>query len=283
MIRIITDSAADFFPAELARLDITCVPMQVVFGADSYIDGQTLTPELFWQRLTAGENPKTSQPSPDAFLSVFEAAKAAGDEVVCVLLSSALSGTMQSALIARDMAGYAPIYIVDSLMAAVAQKLLVLHACRLRDEGQLSAARIAEQLEALRPRIRLYACLDTLDYLARGGRIPRAAASLGSMVRFKPLVTLSADGHVELAGKGIGLHRATEALIRLVEANEIDRSFPVFPIYSHTPEHCLAFIRKLNDAGIACDEAAILPIGATIATHIGPGAFGIVFVSWGET
>lgn len=281
-MRIITDSAADFTPAELERLGVTCVPMQIVFGADSYIDGRTLPPELFWRRLTAGENPKTSQPSPDAFLSVFEEAKAAGEEIVCVLLSSALSGTLQSALIARDMIGYEPIYIVDSLMAAVAQKLLVLHACRLRDEGALSAARIAEQLEALRPRIRLYACLDTLEYLARGGRIPKAAASLGSMVRFKPLVTLTDDGRVELAGKGIGLHRATEALIRLVEAHEIDRSFPVLPIYSHTPEHCLAFVHKLHDVGIACDETAMLPIGATIATHIGPGAFGIVFVSRGE-
>ena len=71
-IRIITDSAADFSPAELERLHVTCVPMQVVFGKDSYTDGQTLTSEIFWQRLTAGENPKTSQPSPDAFLSVFE-------------------------------------------------------------------------------------------------------------------------------------------------------------------------------------------------------------------
>ena len=100
-IRIITDSAADFSPAELERLRITCVPMQVVFGEDSYTDGQTLTPEIFWQRLTAGENPKTSQPSPDAFLSVFEEAKAAGDEVICITIAAVLSGTLQSAMIAR--------------------------------------------------------------------------------------------------------------------------------------------------------------------------------------
>ena len=240
-IRIITDSAADFSPAELEQLRITCVPMQVVFGEDSYTDGQTLTPEIFWQRLTAGENPKTSQPSPDAFLSVFEEAKAAGDEVICITIAAVLSGTLQSAMIAREMADYASIHIIDSLKAAVAQKMLVLHACRLRDEGQLTAAQIAQALSDLRPRIRLFACLDTLEYLARGGRIPKAAASLGTMVRFKPLVTLSEDGHVELAGKGIGMHRATDAVIRLVEGCEIDCSFPVIPIYSHTPENCLAF------------------------------------------
>ena len=277
-IRIITDSAADFSPAELDRLHITCVPMQVVFGEDSYTDGQTLTPDIFWQRLTAGENPKTSQPSPDAFLSVFEDAKAAGDEVICITIAAVLSGTLQSAMIARDMADYAPIYVIDSYKAAVAQKMLVLHACRLRDEGQLTAAQIADELSAFRPRIRLFACLDTLEYLARGGRIPKAAASLGSMVRFKPLVTLSEDGHVELAGKGIGLHRATDAVIRLIADCKIDRSFPVIPIYSHTPENCHAFVRKLNAAGIACGEDDAMPIGATISTHIGPGAFGLVFV-----
>lgn len=277
-IRIITDSAADFSPAELERLRITCVPMQVVFGEDSYTDGQTLTPEIFWQRLTAGENAKTSQPSPDAFLSVFEEAKAAGDEVICITIAAVLSGTLQSAMIAREMADYASIHVIDSLKAAIAQKMLVLHACRLRDEEQFTAAQIAQALSDLRPRIRLFACLDTLEYLARGGRIPKAAASLGTMVRFKPLVTLSEDGHVELAGKGIGMHRATDAVIRLVEGCEIDRSFPVIPIYSHTPENCLAFVRKLNAAGIACEEDGIMPIGATISTHIGPGAFGLVFV-----
>ena len=277
-IRIITDSAADFSPAELEQLRITCVPMQVVFGEDSYTDGQTLTPEIFWQRLTAGENPKTSQPSPDAFLSVFEEAKAAGDEVICITIAAVLSGTLQSAMIAREMADYASIHVIDSIKAAVAQKMLVLHACRLRDEGQLTAAQIAQALSDLRPRIRLFACLDTLEYLARGGRITKAAASLGTMVRFKPLVTLSEDGHVELAGKGIGMHRATDAVIRLIEACEIDRSFPVIPIYSQTPDNCLAFVRKLNAAGIACEEDGIMPIGATISTHIGPGAFGLVFV-----
>lgn len=277
-IRIITDSAADFSPAELEQLRITCVPMQVVFGEDSYTDGQTLTPEIFWQRLTAGENPKTSQPSPDAFLSVFEEAKAAGDEVICITIAAVLSGTLQSAMIAREMADYASIHVIDSLKAAVAQKMLVLHACRLRDEEQFTAAQIAQALSDLRPRIRLFACLDTLEYLARGGRIPKAAASLGTMVRFKPLVTLSEDGHVELASKGIGMHRATDAVIRLIEGCEIDRSFPVIPIYSHTPENCLAFVRKLNSAGIACEEDGIMPIGATISTHIGPGAFGLVFV-----
>lgn len=277
-IRIVTDSAADFTRQELAAHGITCVPMQITFGTDTYTDGLDLTPDVFWQRLISGENPKTSQPSPDAFLSVFEEAKAAGDAVVCVLLSSALSGTLQSAVIAKGMADYEPIHIVDSLTAAIGEKLLVLRACRLRDEGRLSAGEIAAHLEGFRSRIKLFACLDTLEYLARGGRIPQAAASLGALVQLKPLVTVSPDGRVEMAGKAVGRHRAFDAMLRLARAARIDPSYPVIPIYSHQADNCSAFIAKLNQAGIACREADSMPIGATIATHIGPGAYGIVYV-----
>ena len=130
----------------------------------------------------------------------------------------------------------------------------------------------------MRPRIRLYACLDTLEYLARGGRIPKAVASVGSAVRFKPLITLSDEGAVELCGKGIGLHRATEALIKLIEKHTIDRNFPLLPLYTYDSANCDAMIKKLNAAGIECSEADKCAVGATIGTHAGPNAFGVVFV-----
>ena len=125
MIRIITDSAADFSQSELQALSVRCVPMTVSFGEDSYTDGVDLPQEIFWQRMEAGQNPKTSQPSPDAFLREFEAAKDAGDSVVCILISSALSGTMQSALIAAGMVEDLDIALVDSLTATAGQHLLV--------------------------------------------------------------------------------------------------------------------------------------------------------------
>lgn len=279
MIQIITDSAADFSPEELAQRRITCVPMHILFGEDAYTDGVDLSPALFWQRLTGGENPKTSQPSPDDFLTVFKPIAAGGDEAVCVLVSSALSGTLQSAAIAREMApGGASLFLVDSLAAATAQRLLVLRACQLRDEGTLDAAKIARELERFRSRIRLYACLDTLEYLARGGRIPKAAASLGSLVKLKPLVTLSGEGQVALAGKSMGLHRATDALVKLATAHRADPAFPVVPIYAQHARNCAPFIQKLCAAGMPCREEDALPIGPTISTHIGPGAFGVVYV-----
>ena len=278
MIRIITDSAADFTAGELREHNLTAIPLQIVFGSDTYEDGVTLTPEIFWTRIMSGENPKTSQPTPDAFLSAFEAAKAAGDSVVCVLLSSGLSGTVQSATLAKAMADYDEIHIVDSMQAATAEKMLVLRACQLRDEGRLSAGEIAEALRAFTKRIKLYGCLDTLDYLARGGRIPQAAASLGSLVQLKVLITLNAEGKVSMAGKGMGMHRASAGVLKLIAEHKIDERFPVMPLYTYNPDNCLSFLKKLNAAGVACQSNALHAIGSTIGTHVGPGVFGLVFV-----
>ena len=277
-MRIITDSAADFSAAELKQYNVTAVPLQVVFDEDCYEDGVTLTPEIFWTRIMSGENPKTSQPTPDAFLSAFEAAKAAGESVVCVLLSSGLSGTVQSAMLAKSMCDYDDIHIVDSLQAATAEKMLVLRACQLRDEGRLSAAEAAEELRRFTRRIRLYASIDTLEYLARGGRIPSAAAALGSLVQLKVLITISPEGKVAMAGKGMGLHRASAALLKLIGQHEIDERFAPLPLYTYSPANCQTLIKKLHAEGVACGEENACAVGATIGTHVGPNVFGLVFV-----
>ena len=267
MIRIITDSAADFSQSELQALSVRCVPMTVSFGEDSYTDGVDLPQEIFWQRMEAGQNPKTSQPSPDAFLREFEAAKDAGDSVVCILISSALSGTMQSALIAAGMVEDLDIALVDSLAATAGQRLLVQEACRLRDAGNESAQDVAA------------ACLDTLSYLARGGRIPKAAADLGKLVNLKPLVALSPEGRVAMAGKAIGRHRAGDALIKLIQASPVDPRYPVLPLYTAGRENCIAFLRQAAQAGYACTIDDAISVGPTIGAHVGPGVFGLAYVS----
>ena len=277
-MRIITDSAADFTRDELKALNVVCVPLQVAFGDDTYADGVTLTSDIFWSRLTGGETPKTSQPSPDVFLNAFEEARDSGEEVICVLLSSGLSGTVQSAMLAKSMADYEDIHIVDSLQVTTAQRMLVLRACQLRDEGRLSAEEITAELERFKKRIRLYACLDTLEYLARGGRIPSAAAAVGSMVQLKPLITLNEEGKVAMAGKGMGTHRATASLIKLIQQHEIDLDYEPIPLYTFSSGNCAGMVKKLDAAGIPCSEENMISVGATIGAHAGPGAFGLVFV-----
>ena len=279
MIRIITDSAADFSQSELQKLSVRCVPMTIAFGSDSYTDGVDLPQEIFWQRMEAGQTPKTSQPSPDAFLREFEAAKDAGDSVLCILISSALSGTLQSALIAAGMTEGLDIALVDSLSATAGQRLLVQEACRMREAGGKTAQEIADALRLLVPRVCIFACLDTLSYLARGGRIPKAAAGVGMLMKLKPIVTVSEEGLVAMVGKAIGRHRAGDALIKLVEAHPVDPRYPVLPLYTGGRENCIAFLRQTAQAGYACSIEDAVSIGPTIGTHVGPGAFGLAYIA----
>lgn len=279
MMRIITDSAADFTCEELAQYNISCVPMQVMFGQES-ASASDLPPDAFWRRLLSGEIAKTSQPSPDAFLREFEAAQAAGEETVYVGVSSSISGTIQSATIASSMIEREIIHIVDTLTGAGGQKLLAMHACRLRDEGRLAAHEIAEELKKLRSRIHLYASLDTLDNLARSGRISKAAASIGTLAQLKPLVRITpeTDGNIEVCGKAIGRHRAIDAVAKLITRHRIDDRFPVMPIYTYSPDNCAALVKKLKTFGVSVSENLYSALGPTLSTHIGPNAYGIVFV-----
>ncbi|MBQ4266252.1 MAG: DegV family protein [Clostridia bacterium] len=278
-MRIITDSAADFTREEFVQYKIDCVPMQVMFGTESFSAAE-LEPDAFWQRLLSGEIAKTSQPSPDAFFSAFEAAHKADEEILYVGVSSAISGTLQSAHIAASMLEEAKVHIVDALTGAGGQKLLTLHACRLRDEGKKTVAEIAADLERLRSRIRLYASLDTLENLARSGRISKAAASIGTLAQLKPLARLTPEtnGNIEVCGKAIGRHRAIDAVAKLILKHRIDESFPVIPIYTYCQDNCTALVKKLKSAGVAVSEHMYSALGPTLSTHIGPNAYGIVFV-----
>ena len=277
-MRIITDSAADFTNEELRAHRIECVRTQVLLGGETYTPGVDLSEEEFWQRLMAGENAKTSQPSPDAFLPVFEQARDDGEEAVYIGISSALSGTLQSAHVAAGMANYSRLRIVDSLNGAAGQKLLVLHACRLRDEGVAKAQELAQKLESLRSRIRLFAGVDTLEYLGRSGRIPKAVASLGNIAQLKPLLEVSREGKIVMCGKTLGRRRAIDALAKKIAAIKMDAHHLVIPLFSHSRENCLALIEKLRALGVSVNEEMLSAIGTAIAPHIGPGAYGVTFV-----
>lgn len=275
-MRIITDSAADFTAAELARHKVHCVFTQVIFGSECFTPGVDLSPEAFWKRLLAGETAKTSQPSPEAFLKEFEAARDANEEAVYVGLSTGVSGTFQSAKMAADMCGWPGIHLVDTLTGTAGQKLLALHACLMRDVGH-TAGEIMAALEKLKSRVKLFASLDTLEYLARSGRIPKALASLGSLTQLKPLLEVSLDGRIVMGGKAFGRHRAIESLARGVAAMKIDPQHPIIPLYSYCANNCQALLKKLAALGVATNFEPCA-IGPSIAPHVGPNVYGVAFV-----
>lgn len=279
MIRILTDSASDLTPRELAINAISVVPLSIHFGEDTYRDGETLDQQGFYELLRSRpEFPKTSQPSPADFEVYFEEARRAGDELVAVLLSSSLSGTFQGAQIAKAMVDYDDIYLVDSLSATVGERLLLLEAVKLRDQG-CSAAEIAAALEALKKRICIWASLDTLEYLYKGGRLSRTAAGIGSLANMKPIITVSPEGSVSVLKKCIGQKRSMDQILQLTESKRPDPAYPFFGLYTYDRSNCEALLSRMAEQGASWPVADLLNIGPSIGAHVGTGAYGVAYIA----
>ena len=276
-VRIITDSAADFDAAVAKRRRIDVVPMTIQFGSAAFLAGKNLSNEVFFQLLQEGkENPSTSQPAPAAFLRFFEEAKAAGDQVVAILISGALSGTLQSAEIAKGMCEYDPIYIVDSRSATAGMQILVNLACKLRDSG-LPAAAIAEEIDRQKDKVRIFAVIDTLEYLRRGGRLSGFQAGLGAVTRLKPTIAVR-DGVVSIVGKSFGTAAAVKHLLKMLEEHPIDDDFPSYFLYSDDKGREELLLPKLREQGRLPQRLHYCGIGPAIGTHIGPGALGMAYI-----
>lgn len=277
-IQIIVDSTADFSAMEIEKRKITCIPMNVSFGEEQYVDGIDLTKEEFFEKLVSSDVfPKTSQPSPAKFAEVFEAAKEAGDEVIAILVSGTLSGTVQSALIAKNMTEHEGVYIVDSNTVTLGIRLLVDRAVRMRDQGK-SASEICKALEELKDRVRIYAGLDTLEYLQKGGRISKTAASIGRLAGIKPIVTIDDSGKVIMCGKQRGNKNVSRQILKYIEEDQPDENYPVYFLYSADKKNCISLIQFLQKSGWDFGKVKTREIGPTVGSHIGPGAFGIVYI-----
>ena len=278
MVRIITDSAADFEPAELQKLNVTCIPLTVYFGDSEYQENITLSKDLFYQLLTeSGTFPKTSQAPLQTVLDLYRDAKQAGDEVVHITLSSALSGTYQTALTIREMAEHDGCHIIDSRNATGGQRMLVEYAAKLRDEGK-SASEIVEAVSALRDRIVLFACIDTLEYLYLGGRISRTVYKLGSLAQIKPIIRVDEEGGIEVPAKAMGMRKGMDMLCKKAAVNQPDPGFPFYAMYTNDRTVAEKLVQRLADVGITVPDDRIIQVGAAIGAHIGPNACGFVYV-----
>lgn len=278
-IRIVTDSGADLEREEYQQCDVELIPLGLTIDGRIYRADEKFNKTDFFRLLEAAKVfPKTSQPAPAEFEQLFEAAKQAGDQVVYISIASALSGTFQTASVVKAMGEYEDVWIVDSRSATLGQKQLVVEAVRLRSQGK-TAPEIAEALERIRSRVRVYAGLDTLEYLRKGGRLGRAAAGLGTLARIKPVVTISPEGAVQVAGKCMGKARAMKEILGLTEKVQPDPNYPIYGVYSGSQEAALELAAKLAEQGIELPPEQIFGLGPVIGAHIGPGAYGVVYIA----
>lgn len=277
MIRILTDSASDILPAEAEQLGLTVIPLNVTLEDGTVLrDGVDMTPSAYYEILAGCRKlPTTSQPSPELFENFFLEAAAAGDEVIGIFLSHALSGTYQCAKLAADMANVDNVLFVDSGHVCLSEALLVRLAVQLRDSGK-TAGQIAAILEHAKEHLHLVAAIDDLKYLRKGGRLPAAVAVAGGMLGIKPLITIQ-DGRVAMAGKARGLPGAYVALFKKVEEmGGISPAFPALAGYTVSPREVTPIQTYLRD-NLQQEDLLVRQIGCVIGTHAGPGAFGIAF------
>lgn len=276
MIRIVTDSTADLLPSRAQELGVEVLPLSVNFAQASYQDGVELSPEEFYEKLAQAEAlPTTSQINPDRFVEVFEKHLANGDQVLGIFLSSDLSGTYQSAVIARDMVDSGDVKVIDSRTVTFALGLVVEEACRLRDQG-LGLEELAGQVTALTGRVRILAVVDTLKYLKMGGRISATTAVVGGLLGISPIIAVE-KGKVESAGKARGRKAAFAWIAEELERRPADLSLPVGFGHSNAPEamaeNMAYFQAWAAQAPLVCRGN----IGAVVGTHAGPGATGIAY------
>ena len=277
MIRLIVDSISDITQMEAAQMGIEVLPLTVRFGREEYLDGIEITLDEFYERLqTVSELPKTSQLTPERFLDAFERNLLDGDEIVCITGSSKLSGTYQSAVLARSMCTCPErVHLVDSLNASLGEAQLVFHAVSLRDAGA-GAAEIAVHLEHMKGRIRLVGMAEQLTYLVTGGRLNGVVGAIGTTLSIKPMLKME-DGLLHQAGLCRSMARVRRWYADAIRACLPDMRYPIIIAGAHCPE-LVADLRMALDAE-GLHAAMIREIGTVIGTYTGPGLTAVSWVS----
>lgn len=273
-VKIIIDSTANV-RCDFEDRFIT-VPLTVNFGTDSYADGIEINNDEFYTKLVTSEvMPTTSQPTPDAFTQVFSKVVADGDEAVVITISSKLSGTYQSATIAaEDFAG--KIFVVDGYTVAIGTGALAEYALSLAESGK-SAQEIAQILEEDKKDIRVFAVVDTLEYLKKGGRVSGTVAFVGGLLNFKPVIAI-ADGVVQSLTKGRGNKQGNMLMNKEVEnSGGIDFSKPFVIGYTGNDSTLMQeYIADHTDMwGGDADKIHTSQLGSVVGTHAGPGAVAV--------
>jgi DegV family protein with EDD domain len=275
MIKIVTDSTAYLPEATVRQYDICVVPLYVHFGEEAFREGVELSNPEFYARLKeAPELPTTSQPSAGEFAQVYEELAHAGHEILVLTISSRLSGTWNSAMAAREMLPEAKISVVDSLTTSIGLRLLVEAAIEATTRGA-TLDEVVAHIEEIKTRLHVLFVVDTLEYLAKGGRIGNAKAFLGTLLKVKPILVLQ-DGVIGPLEQVRSRRKALCRMLGLAQeyVNSNGAQARIALTHALAEEEAQAFSQDLQ-ARLGCREPSISELGPVIGTHTGPGVIGI--------
>ncbi|NJP36396.1 DegV family protein [Alkalicoccus luteus] len=274
-VKIVTDSTADIPKEWTDKLNIEVVPLKVHFGEESFEDGVTLTSDEFYSKLaTADKIPTTSQPTPAQFEEIYKRLLENGDTVISIHLSAKLSGTFQAASIAKDSIEASDrLHVIDSKRASYAIGLIVVEAAELAASGA-DSEEILTRIETLLEDTTVFFMVDTLEYLQKNGRIGKASALMGSLLKIKPILSLTNEGEVYPFEKVRGSKKAGQRI-----RAEFLRRFNGKPLHvgiSHAmaEDEAKAFMESMKEQ-FDIQQEVITSIGPVIGTHVGPGTISI--------
>jgi DegV family protein with EDD domain len=273
-VKIVTDSGADL-PDHLAKeLGITVVPLYIRFGEEVYRDRVSISEDEFYERLTHDPvHPSTTQPGPQDFLEAYQKLSADADGIVSIHISGKLSGTCNSALMAKGMLeGECPVEVVDSETLSMSVGLIVIAAAEMAKAGE-SLDKIVERVKQAIPKTYLFFLLDTLEYLRRGGRIGKAKALMGSILSVKPMLTIK-DGELVPAGQARTRAKGIDKLFDFVENAGNIQDLAV--VYNTTPDEAQALAERLGSV-FAKEKIRMSRVGPGLGVHGGPGAMLVSF------
>jgi DegV family protein with EDD domain len=275
-ITIITDTMCDV-PKEYAeQYHIRALPLTVHFGSESFKDGVTITKNEFYDRLKKSEElPTTSQVPPIEFLDVFKEELDKGNEIICINGSGQLSGTYNSAVLAKNQLESHKIYVIDSEGVTLGAGMLAIKAARLAEQG-MAAAEIEKEIRSSVKRMQYFFIVDTLKYLHKGGRISLSASVLGSILNIKPILVMK-EGKLEVIDKARGIKKALGAVFQMIKDHHWSLENKVVGV-NHTisPEN-LQLLEDYLHKEYKVKEVIRGDVGSVVAAHAGPGAVALYF------
>ncbi|PWK06965.1 DegV family protein [Tumebacillus permanentifrigoris] len=278
MIRIVTDSTCDLPQSLIEEHALTVIHLNVVIDGQTYADGIDLSHADFYTKMAQSKQlPTTSQPSPATFRDMFQEILDAGDDVYYVAIASTLSGTLQSARIARDLLDTPErVTIFDSLSTTYALGMLVIVASKLAAQGA-TADEITAELTSMRKRQRLVFSVDTLENLRKGGRINNLSFLFGSLLNIKPILQLDLEGVVQAYDRVRGKKNAILAVKRFLTEFPVDETYPVAIGHTVDPSTVPVWKQLLQELGIT--NILDFELSGVIGTHVGQGTNGIIYFS----
>lgn len=273
-MKIVSDSTADLPESMVEEYKVDIVPLRVHFGEEIFLDWVDMKPDIFYEKL--GEShilPRTSQPSPADFVKKYKEI-GEGETIISIHISSNLSGTYQSAMMAKDMLPELDIHVFDTKLASLAHGAVVIEAARAAREGK-GKEEVLNLVKEMIKKVRVYFMVNTLEYLQKNGRIGRAQAMLGTLLKVKPILTLE-DGIVTPKEKARGKARALDRLVKIcLEEYGPDQPVKIALLHGNVLEEALKLQDKIEGV-FNFEEAIISELGAVIGSHTGPGVVGMV-------